>query len=153
MILTENNFIIYAARNYTNYNCISDEDFYEDLDRIKYLKKLFTTYRKKGEIKDRLVMNHLMILMNVFNAEALVKILFFKLEKDLDLLIPFLKSINMLPATNSTVDAIKSAVNSINSILSIQSGSSTCSDSNVTSLNSSITSTNSLLNLQGGMLS
>ncbi len=97
MILTENNFTIFCAQHYINYNCCDDDEFLDDLERIKYLKKLFTTYKKKGEIKDRLVMNHIVALYNVFEAEAMTKILFFKLENYSDVLVPFLKQLNFLP--------------------------------------------------------
>ena len=97
MILTDNNFTLYCAQHYTNYNCCDDEEFLDDLERFKYLKKLFTTYKKKGDIKDRLVMNHIVALYNVFEPEALTRILFFRLEKDADILVPFLKALNYLP--------------------------------------------------------
>lgn len=82
---------------YSNYNCCDEDEFYDDMERFKYIKKLFTTYRKKGEIKDRLVINHIITLYNTFEPTALGRILFFKFEKDLDLLIPFLKALDFMP--------------------------------------------------------
>lgn len=111
MLLTNKNYNTFMAMSYVNYNCVEDEEFEQDIERIKYLKKLFTTYRKKGELKDRLVMNHLVILFNVFNTEALLKILFFKLEKDLDILIPFLKVLNYCPDKISGIKEVGYEIN------------------------------------------
>jgi hypothetical protein len=79
--LTEDNFLLYAAQNYTKHKCISINEFYEDLDKIKYIKRLLNRYKKTGIIQERLVLNHLTLLCNVFEISALNKMLFFKLEK------------------------------------------------------------------------
>lgn len=90
MLLTAENFRTYAAMHYRNEQCISDEEFQEDLDRIKYIKKLFSAYRKNNDIKERLVLNHIVILYNIFEHRALTKMLLFKLQDSLDCLVPFL---------------------------------------------------------------
>lgn len=80
-ILTEQNFIIYAAQNYLNPNCEDLEEFNEDLNRIKYLKKLFNVYENKEELNLNLIMNHLIIMYNMFEARACTRMLFFRLPE------------------------------------------------------------------------
>lgn len=79
--LTSENVVMYAMKIYDKPNCIMSE-FKEDMKRFNYLKRLFRRYRKIGEIKERLVLNHLVVLYNVFGAEALTRLLFFKMSKD-----------------------------------------------------------------------
>jgi hypothetical protein len=79
--LTSENIMLYAMKIYDKPNCIMSE-FKEDMKRFNYLKRLFRRYRKIGEIKERLVLNHLVVLYNVFGAEALTRMLFFKMSKD-----------------------------------------------------------------------
>ncbi len=79
--LTSENIMMYAMKIYDKPNCIMSE-FKEDMKRFNYLKRLFRRYRKIGEIKERLVLNHLVVLYNVFGAEALTRLLFFKMSKD-----------------------------------------------------------------------
>lgn len=97
--LTNNNVLLYAAKNYTNVNSVSTDEFYDDFSRLIYLKKIFIKYTKTGEIKERLVYNHLIVLYNVFNAGAITRILFLKLNDQLHILKPFLVLINRLPET------------------------------------------------------
>jgi hypothetical protein len=79
--LTSENIMLYAMKIYDKPNCIMSE-FKEDMKRFNYLKRLFRRYRKVGEIKERLVLNHLVVLYNVFGAEPLTRMLFFKMSKD-----------------------------------------------------------------------
>ena len=79
--LTIDNVMIFALKAYDKPNCIMSE-FREDLKRFNYLKKLFRRYRKFGEIKERLVLNHLVVLNNVFGPEVATRLLFFKMSKD-----------------------------------------------------------------------
>jgi hypothetical protein len=97
MIITEENFELIAAKYYINPNCTDKEEFLEDFSRIKYIKRLFRRYRKTGELKERLILNHLVILFNVFENTGCQKLLFFKLQGNLDILKPFLITINRLP--------------------------------------------------------
>ena len=76
--LTDDNFLIYCAKHYDNPQCHSTEEFIEDLKRIKYIKKLITKYIESDELRERLIMNHLIVLNNVFGAEHLSKILYLK---------------------------------------------------------------------------
>lgn len=78
--LNESNFLLYAAANYTN-TVYDTEEFYDDLNRFKYLKRLFSRYQEKGELKERLILNHIITLYNVFNAEAVTRMLFYKTEE------------------------------------------------------------------------
>lgn len=78
--LNDSNFILYGAANYINV-CYDTEEFYDDLKRLKYLKRLFSRYLEKGELKERLILNHLITLYNVFNHDAITRMLFFKIEK------------------------------------------------------------------------
>ena len=78
--LSEDTFLLYAIKMYDNPNCIGISEFYDDLNRIKYIKRLFNKYDLKKTLKDRLLLNHIMILNNVFGVEASSRILFFKTE-------------------------------------------------------------------------
>jgi hypothetical protein len=95
--LTENNFIVYAAKYYENINCSDTKEFFEDLERIIYIKKIFNKYKKTGEIQHRLILNHLIVLYNVFNKDGLNRILFLRLDKYHSILKPFLIFLNTLP--------------------------------------------------------
>tara|TARA_R100000315_G_scaffold61836_2_gene41307 strand:- start:2835 stop:3215 length:381 start_codon:yes stop_codon:yes gene_type:complete len=78
--LNKNNFIMYAMKMYTNPQCSDMEEFHEDLNRIKYIKRLLGRYESKGHLRERLILNHIIILNNVFGSEACCRILFFKIE-------------------------------------------------------------------------
>lgn len=79
--LNNDNFMIYAAKAYDRPNCIMSE-FKEDLKRFNYLKRLFKRYRKLGELREQLVLNHLVVLYNVFGPEIATRMLFFQMSKD-----------------------------------------------------------------------
>jgi hypothetical protein len=95
--LTDKNFLIYAARHYDNPQCHSTEEFLEDLKRIKYIKKLLTRYTENGDLKERLILNHLTILCNLFGPEHLVRILYLKMKPQFMYIKPFLVMLNILP--------------------------------------------------------
>ncbi len=79
--LNSENFLLYAAKNYNNPSCVGIKEFHDDLKRIKYIKRLFKRYKKTKLISERLVLNHIILLHNVFN-EAVVPILFYKIEQE-----------------------------------------------------------------------
>jgi len=79
--LNDDNFDEYAVSNYRNPNCISVLEFIDDLKTIKYIKRLINKYSEKKELKERLIMNHIISLSNVFGVEATVNMLKFKVEK------------------------------------------------------------------------
>lgn len=81
--LTDENFLMYAMQNYENPQCVSIDDFHDDLLRIKYVKRLLNRYKETGELKERLILNHLVVLYNVFGAEACTRMLFFKIDSAL----------------------------------------------------------------------
>jgi hypothetical protein len=95
--LCDDNFVIFAMKAYDKPNCIMSE-FEEDLKRIKYVKRLIRRYKITGELKERLILNHLIILTNVFGVESSVRMLFYKLDKeDYDILKTFLLFLNFMP--------------------------------------------------------
>lgn len=81
--LNEKNFLIYAIKNYDNPECMGLNEFKEDLNRIVYLKRLFRRYHNKKELKEKLILTHLITFYNVFGVEAATKILLYKIEKNL----------------------------------------------------------------------
>ena len=81
--LTEKNFEAYAVRHYNNPQCLSIDEFYEDLARFKYVKRLLRKYLETGDIKERLVLNHLIAIYNVFSIQAANHMMFYRIEKEL----------------------------------------------------------------------
>jgi len=78
--LTENNFLLFAMHHYDNPQCHSVVEFEEDMKRFLYLKKLFTRYLQNGELRERLILNHIIVLYNIF-GDAATTMLFYKLEE------------------------------------------------------------------------
>ena len=79
--LTEENFLMFAMREYNNMQCTDIEEFYDDLKKIKYIKRLFNIYKNDGQLKERLILNHLITWYNVFPVQAGTRILFYKIEE------------------------------------------------------------------------
>ena len=80
--LNDDNFLMYAMREYNDVQCTDIEEFYDDLKKIKYIKRLFNIYKNNGQLKERLILNHLIVFYNVFSVQAGTRILFYKIEKD-----------------------------------------------------------------------
>ena len=80
--LNESNYIMFAIKNYENPQAVTQEDFYEDMKRFKWVKRLLNKYKNTGDLNVHLVMNHFIILYNVF-GDATTPLLFYKLDKDL----------------------------------------------------------------------
>jgi len=97
-ILNKDNFILYCMKHYDNPQCTSVREFEEDLNRFLYLQKLLTRYiNNKDELRERLILNHLIVLFNLFN-DATINILFYKLDKEYwNILITFLIYLNRMP--------------------------------------------------------
>lgn len=95
--VNDKNFMMFAIQSYDNTMCASEEEFHEDLTRIRSISRSFSRYRKTGEINERLVLNHLIVLYNVFEGEAMTKMLVFKLQNYLEYLKPFLMLIARWP--------------------------------------------------------
>ena len=79
--LTSENFLLYAVKAYDKPNCIMSE-FKEDMKRFNYLKRLFRRYRKMDDLRERLVINHLVVVYNVFGVDVATRMLFYKMSKD-----------------------------------------------------------------------
>ena len=88
--LTEKNFPLFAAKCYEDPNCIDVLEFQQDVDRIKYIKRLFRRYEDNGDLKERLILNHLVVLYNVFDPPSLTRMLALKLNEHLHVLKPIL---------------------------------------------------------------
>lgn len=96
-ILNENNFLVYAMHHYDNPQCHSLEEFEEDLKRFLYLKKLLSRYKKDGELRERLILNHIIVLYNVF-GDATTNMLFYKIDGSYwSVLITFLVYLERMP--------------------------------------------------------
>lgn len=96
--LEESNFVLYAAKYYDNPQCYDTSEFYEDLKRFKYIKRLINRYKRHGDLKERLILNHIIALNNVFGPHATVKMLFMKLEGSERYIKPFLSFLSILPS-------------------------------------------------------
>jgi hypothetical protein len=101
--LTEDNFILYAARNYYSPRCIDADEFYDDLNRFKYIKRLINRYNRGGDLGVNLVLNHITVIVNVFGPEAGLKMLEHKIDiRDWAILKPFLVYVRAITPTQYT---------------------------------------------------
>ena len=95
--LNENNYMLFAIKFYDNPQAVTKEDFEDDLKRIKYIKRLLKRYRNTGVLKTHLILNHLIVLFNVFN-DAAVPLLLYNLDSELwPAIKSFLVFLNRLP--------------------------------------------------------
>ena len=98
MKLTESTFLLFAAKHYDNPQCEGESEFHDDMKRFKYIKRLLRKYQDSGELKERLILNHLIVVFNIFGAEAGSTLLLFKLEPEFwSILKTFMVFLNMLP--------------------------------------------------------
>lgn len=88
--ITKDNWLLYAQHHYDNPTLQKEQEFYDDIKRFKYLKRLFRKYKATKNIKIRLVLNHVIVLANVFSVEAACTLLLYKVEK---MYWPYLKSV------------------------------------------------------------
>ena len=103
--LNDDNFLMYAMKEYNDIQCTDIEEFYDDLKKIKYIKRLFNIYKNTGQLKERLILNHLIVFYNVFPLLAGTRILFYKIEKSFwPMLKTFLIFLDRMP---ETVDSIR----------------------------------------------
>lgn len=98
MILNDSNFILYAAKSYDIKKSASADEFYEELKRFQYLKRLLKRYDESGDLKVRLILNHIIVLYNCFGPET-TNMLFFKLREYHNYLKPFIVFLNYMPDT------------------------------------------------------
>jgi hypothetical protein len=95
--LTEENIMLYAAKAYDRPNCVMSE-FTEDMKRLNYIKRLFRRYHKHGEMRERLILNHIVVLYNIFGPEVTTRILFYNANKDdYSILKTYLLFLNLMP--------------------------------------------------------
>ena len=95
--LNDENFVLYAMKCYSAPNCVMSE-FEGDIKRTKYLKRLFRRYKVTKSLKERLILNHIILLNNVFGPEPTARILFYRIdERDYDILKTFLCYLNIMP--------------------------------------------------------
>ena len=103
--LNDENFSMYAMKEYNDIQCTDIEEFYDDLKKIKYIKRLFNIYKNTGQLKERLILNHLIVFYNVFPVQSGTRILFYKIEKDFwPMLKTFLIFLDRMP---ETIDSIR----------------------------------------------
>ena len=97
-VLTHKNFKLYAAKMYNNPECLDVNEFKQDLNRFKYLKRLLKRYELTGDLQERLILNHIIVLYNVFGIPACNKMMWYKInEEHWHYLKPFLVYLNYLP--------------------------------------------------------
>ena len=80
--LNEKNFLLYAMKEYNNPQCVQVEEFYDDLKKVKYIKRLFNQYLNEGVLKERLLLNHIIVFYNVFPVRSATRMLFLKIEEE-----------------------------------------------------------------------
>jgi len=102
--LNHKNYILYCAKYYDNTQCAGIEEFREDLNRIKYIKKLITRYDAKGELRAQLIFNHILTLYNVFGPLHLPRILYLKMRNQMRYITPFLITLNCMPDVLYNID-------------------------------------------------
>ena len=105
--LNDGNFLLFAIRNYENPQAVTKEDFDKDLNHFKYIKRLLKRYKNTGQLKSHLLINHFIVLYNIF-GDATTPMLFYKIEEDLwDVMKTFIIFLNKMP------DYPKSHINNI----------------------------------------
>ena len=95
---TNENYLMFALLHYDNPHCVDIKEYFEDVRKLKYIKRLFNRYREDGVIKERLILNHLISFYNVFDNEAATRLLFFRVGTEYhSLLKTFLVFLNRMP--------------------------------------------------------
>ena len=96
--LNDDNIVYFAMKNYSNPSCKNIEEFQEDFNRIKYVKRLFNRYEQSGVLRERLILNHIITIYNVFGVDASTRMLFNRLdERQYSILKTFLVYLNYCP--------------------------------------------------------
>lgn len=105
--LNDDNYLLFAMKHYENPQCSGIEEFHEDLNRIKYLKRLLRKYKTHGVLREQLILNHLIIFYNVFGIEPATRLLFNRIEHDLhSFLKTFIVYLHNLPERIPEADLI-----------------------------------------------
>jgi hypothetical protein len=96
--LNKGNFILFAARNYYSPRCIDAEEFYDDLNRFKYIKRLVNRHQRGGDLGEKLLLNHITVILNVFGHDAGLRMLEHKVGiENFDVIKPFLFFMGVIP--------------------------------------------------------
>ena len=96
--LTNENYLMFALLHYDNPHCIDIKEYFEDVRKLKYIKRLFNRYKEDGVMKERLILNHLISFYNVFDNKAAARLLFFRVGDEYhSLLKTFLVYLNRMP--------------------------------------------------------
>jgi hypothetical protein len=121
--LNEDNFLLFAIKHYENPQAVTKEDFDKDLNHFKYIKRLLKRYKNTGELKTHLLLNHFIILYNIF-GEAATPMLFFKIEKNLwSCMKSFVMFLNKLPEyPKSTLHDVQVDINCLSELYKIYNG-------------------------------
>lgn len=117
MKLNEDNFLLYAMHHYDNQQCHSLNEFEEDLKRFLYLRKLLNRYKRDGELKERLILNHIIVIYNLFGENA-TEMLFFKVDEEYwPTLATFLVYLNRIPEERfATVELDQNIISALRKI-------------------------------------
>ena len=108
--LTKDNITMYAIQHYHNPSCEGMGEFNDDMKRFKYIKRLFRKYEESGILKERLLLNHIIVIYNLFGAEASSTLLFFKTEQEYwPALKSFLEFLNIMPQ-NDLLEVISDTI-------------------------------------------
>ena len=101
--LTPENINMFAIKHYDNPSCVDEQEFLDDMKRFKYLKRLFRKFDTTKELKSRLIINHIIVLANVFGIDAATTLLFFKIDRQQwSLLKTFLVFLHYMPENDMT---------------------------------------------------
>lgn len=96
--ITNDNVLMFAIKHYDNPQCEGEAEFHDDMKRFKYIKRLLRKYKDNGELKERLILNHMIVLNNLFGVDAASTLLLFKIEpRYWDVLKTFMNFLHMLP--------------------------------------------------------
>ena len=106
--LTNENYLMFALLHYDNPHCVDIKEYFEDVRKLKYIKRLFNRYREDGVVKERLILNHLISFYNVFENDAATRLLFFRVGQEYYVLLKtFLVYLNRMPEqVNETLFSI-----------------------------------------------
>ena len=108
--LNESNFLVFSMHHYDNPQCHSLQEFEEDLKKFLYLKKLISRYKNNGELRERLILNHIIVLYNIF-GESATQMLFYKIDESCwDSLITFLVYLDRMPETIPELNIVLSDI-------------------------------------------
>jgi hypothetical protein len=109
-VINDDNFLLYAAKHYYNPRCIEAEEFYDDLNRFKYVKRLVNRYIRTGNLAERLILNHMTVILNVFGNEPGIIMLMYRVGPEgfetLKTFLLYLKAIEENELTMVGVDSI-----------------------------------------------